>query len=797
MTERLRLAVRGAVQGVGFRPFVYRLARDRHLAGWCRNSPQGVLIDLEGERPVLDDFRRAIVRECPPRAAIHGMDVSWLDAVGLGAFEIRQSDTGGSTSALVMPDIAVCESCRGELLDPANRRYRYPFINCTNCGPRFSIIDALPYDRANTSMRGFRMCPDCQREYDDPTNRRFHAEPTACPTCGPQLAWWDVDGATRATGDHALMAAATAIRAGRIVAMKGLGGFQLLVDAANDGAVRRLRERKHRDEKPLAVLCADLECVRHHAHVDDAEVQLLLSPEAPIVLVEARPEARPEARHSIAPSVAPGCRQLGVMLPYTPLHVLLMRELRRPIVATSGNRADEPICIDEAEVVARLGGIADLFLVHDRPIVRHVDDSVVRLVRGRELVLRRARGYAPLAMPIPDDTRGVVGVGAHLKNTVTVSTGRHLVVSQHIGDLETTRSSDAFHDVLQSLERLYHVTPSAVVVDRHPDYLATRYGQRLGLPVTVVQHHYAHLAACMLDNDVTGDVLGAVWDGSGLGDDGTVWGGEFLRTTPSGFTRVACLRPFRLPGGDRAVREPRRAALGLLVAHGGHALDRWRRHAPEVFVEEEWRVLRQATSQGLNAPVTTSMGRLIDAVASLAGLRQVTRHEGQAAMQLEQAIDVSVHDAYPFHVTPPDPAWLPGAWCAPALVVDWAPLVDALLDDLDHGVAVGVMAARLHNACAEMVVRVALVVGVSRVLLTGGCFQNRYLTERTADRLEAVGLRPYWHQRLPPNDGSISAGQVAAWLRGQTVDVAVLADSAGDSGGHERAAVALVSAHAG
>ena len=432
MTERLRLAVRGAVQGVGFRPFVYRLARDRHLAGWCRNSPQGVLIDLEGERPVLDDFRRAIVRECPPRAAIHGMDVSWLDAEGLGPFEIRESDTGGCTSALVMPDIAVCESCRGELLDPANRRYRYPFINCTNCGPRFSIIDALPYDRANTSMRGFRMCPDCQREYDDPTNRRFHAEPTACPTCGPQLAWWDVDGATRATGDHALMAAATAIRAGRIVAMKGLGGFQLLVDAANDGAVRRLRERKHRDEKPLAVLCADLECVRHHAHVDDAEVQLLLSPEAPIVLVEARPEARPEARHSIAPSVAPGCRQLGVMLPYTPLHVLLMRELRRPIVATSGNRADEPICIDEAEVVARLGGIADLFLVHDRPIVRHVDDSPTLQAYLRDGTLLWEMNMGPLSTNTANVNASVIQRSTPALTSSTAMPSHALACSRHV-----------------------------------------------------------------------------------------------------------------------------------------------------------------------------------------------------------------------------------------------------------------------------------------------------------------------------------------------------------------------------
>ena len=761
MTERVRLAVRGAVQGVGFRPFVYRIARERQLSGWCRNSPQGVLIEAEGPRAALEQFQAALEREHPPMASIHGLEVSWLDAVGHGSFAIVESDTGGAISALVMPDIALCESCRGELLDPANRRYRYPFINCTNCGPRFSIIDGLPYDRAQTSMRGFAMCPECRREYEDPGHRRFHAEPNACPSCGPRLALWDARGGPLLDGDAALMAAASAIRAGRIVAMKGLGGFQLLVDAANDVAVRRLRERKHRDEKPFALLCVDLECAQDLAQVSSQEARLLLSPQAPIVLLD----ASPAAPRAVAPSVAPQCGQLGVMLPYTPLHVLLMREMRRPIVATSGNRAEEPICVDEAEVVEQLDGIADLYLVHDRPIVRHVDDSVVRVVRGRELVLRRARGYAPLAMPIPDDAPVVVGVGAHLKNTVAVSVGRQVVVSQHIGDLETARSTAAFHEVLTSLEALYHATPAAVAVDAHPDYLSTHYGQRLGVPVAAVQHHYAHLAACMLDNDLTGAVLGAVWDGSGFGDDGTVWGGEFLRATATGFIRVACLRPFRLPGGERAVREPRRSALGLLAARGGDALDRWLRRAPGVFGTEELRVLRQATARGLNAPVTSSMGRLIDAVTSLVGLRHVTRYEGQSAMQLEQVIAQGVTDAYPFDLVPPDSAWLPGAWRPPALVVDWAPLVDALLDDCDRGASTGVMAARLHNACAEMVVRVALAVGEPRVLLTGGCFQNRYLTERVADRLEAVGLRPYWHQRLPPNDGGISAGQVAAWLR--------------------------------
>ena len=761
MAERLRLAVRGAVQGVGFRPFVYRLARERQLRGWCRNSPHGVLIEVEGERAALDAFRLALEREQPPRAAIQGIESSWLDPVGLLPFEIHESEASDHPSAVVMPDIALCESCRGELLDPNNRRYRYPFINCTNCGPRYSIIHCLPYDRANTAMREFVMCHACNREYRDPLDRRFHAEPNACPVCGPHVALWDATGAVVATRDAAVTAAANAIRAGQIVAVKGLGGFQLLVDATDEAAVQRLRARKHRDEKPFAMMCPDLECVHQHARIGPDEAHLLSSPEAPIVLVD----ARRDVPSTLAPSVAPGSRQLGVMLPSTPLHVLLMRDLRRPIVATSGNQAEEPICFDEHEVVARLGGIADMFLVHNRPIVRHVDDSVVRVARSRPLMLRRARGYAPWPIDVDTLSPVVLGVGAHLKNTVAITAGHHIVVSQHIGDLATAPALDAFRAAIGSLSRLYDVEPEAVAVDLHPDYLSTGHGRGLGLPVFAVQHHYAHLAACMADNGLTGPVAGAVWDGSGYGTDGTVWGGEFLRTTDTGFERVACLRPFRLPGGESAVREPRRSALGLLTARGGEALDRWRRLRPQAFAADEWRVLAQATARGLNAPVTSSMGRLIDAASAIMGVRQVMRFEGQAAMELEQLVDAAVPDAYPFVLTPAASAWQLGSWQAPGLVVDWAPLVDALLGDVEAATPVSVMAARLHNALGEMAVAVALALGESRLLLTGGCFQNRFLTEQTAARLDAAGVRPYWHQRLPPNDGAIAAGQIVAWQR--------------------------------
>ncbi|MGE0816146.1 MAG: carbamoyltransferase HypF [Vicinamibacterales bacterium] len=760
MPERLRLALRGAVQGVGFRPFVYRAATERGLRGWCRNTAQGVLVEVEGDRPALEGFRTALDRERPSRASILSCEQSWLDPAGLGPFAILASDPGAAPSAVVMPDLALCESCRGELLDPMNRRYRYPFVNCTNCGPRFSIIEDLPYDRANTTMRRFAMCPACWQEYQDPRDRRFHAEPNACPVCGPRVAFWDARGRQVAERERALIAAANAVRAGQILALKGLGGFQFVVDATSDAAVRRLRERKHRDEKPFALMCTDLECAAEHAHLSPEEARLLAGTEAPIVLVTARPGGR-----GLSPAVAPGMRRLGVMLPYTPLHVLLMRDLRRPVVATSGNHAEEPMCIDEREAVDALGGIADVFLVHDRPIARPVDDSVVRVVAGRELLLRRARGWAPLPLPLPAPAPPVVGVGAHLKNTVAITAGAGVVVSQHIGDLESAAAGEAFHAALASLTRLYRTTPRAVAVDLHPDYLSTGFGRRLDVPVTAVQHHYAHLAACMLDNDLDTGVVGAVWDGTGYGDDGTVWGGEFLRATPDGYARVATLRPFRLPGGDRAAREPRRSALGLLLAMGEDAADRWRKRRPDVFTGEEWRVLAQATAHGLNAPVSTSMGRLVDAVAALAGVRDVMRFEGQAAMLLEQAVDPAVPDAYPCHLGPPDPAWRMDGWSPPPLVVDWAPLAAAVIDDVETGTPTGVVAARFHNALAEILVAVARALGETRLLLTGGCFQNRVLTEAAITRLTAAGVRPYWHQRLPPNDGGISAGQIAAWLR--------------------------------
>ncbi|MGC8784673.1 MAG: carbamoyltransferase HypF [Armatimonadota bacterium] len=740
--KRVRLVIRGAVQGVGFRPFVYRLATELGLKGWVLNSAQGVFIEVEGEPETLQQFVRRIETDKPPRAFIQSLEQTVLDPVGYTAFEIRHSEESGERSALILPDIATCPDCLRELFDPTNRRYLYPFTNCTNCGPRYSIIEALPYDRPNTTMKAFTMCPKCREEYENPLDRRFHAQPNACSECGPHLELWDEKGVCLAKHHDALLRAAEAIREGRIVAVKGLGGFHLMVDARSDAAVRRLRERKRREEKPFALMYPSLQMAKAHCKVNEVEERVLRSPESPIVLL------RRKELNTVAPSVAPHNPYLGVMLPYTPLHHLLMRELGFPVVATSGNLSDEPICTDEHEALHRLAGIADLFLVHNRPIARHVDDSVVRVLQGRELVLRRARGYAPLPVLVKEPLPPLLAVGAHLKNTIALSIGRQVFLSQHIGDLETPQALQAFRRVIADVKELWAHQPQAVACDMHPDYLSTQAAHGMGLPVTQVQHHAAHVLSCMAENELEPPVLGVSWDGTGYGTDGTVWGGEFLTICEQGWERFAHLRPFRLPGGDRAIKEPRRCALGVLYElFGDDAFDL----LAQVFTEDEHRLLRQMLRQGINAPVTTSAGRLFDAVASLAGLRQVVNFEGQAAMELEFLThDVHTDETYPFSLCEG----------ASSYMLDWSPMVRAILEDVRAVVSAPLIATRFHNTLVEMMVAVAQAAGIERVALSGGCFQNAYLTERAVRRLGEEGFRPYWHQRVPPNDGGIALGQI-------------------------------------
>jgi len=759
--QRLRVTVRGAVQGVGYRPFVYRLAAELALPGWVSNTAGGVFIEVEGTPQRLGEFLLRVQQERPPRAAVHSLEAVYLDPAGFTGFAIRESDAGGEKTVLILPDIAVCPDCLRELFDPADRRFRYPFINCTNCGPRFSIIEALPYDRPNTTMRRFALCDDCRAEYEDPRDRRFHAQPIACPVCGPRLALWDRDGRGREVGDAALRQAAVAIRAGAIVALKGLGGFQLLVDARSEEAVQRLRRLKHREEKPFALMYPSLELVRDHCRLSAVEAQLLQSPEAPIVLLRRRTPA------AVAPGIAPGNPRLGIMLPYTPLHHLLMADLGFPIVATSGNLAEEPIVTDEHEALVRLGGMADLFLVHDRPIARHVDDSVARVVLDRPLLLRRARGYAPLPVPVPgaplEDAPVLLAVGGHLKNTIALVTNGQAFVSQHIGTLETQPALEAFERVIVDFGRLYEARPDVVACDAHPDYLSTQFAERTGRRVVKVQHHYAHVLSCMAEHELAAPVLGVSWDGSGDGMDGTVWGGEFLQVTRDGFRRVASFRRFPLPGGEQAVQQPRRAAVGLLFTIFGDALFAMEELAPVVACSPtERQVLRQMLVRGVNTPWCSSVGRLFDVVAALLGLRQRCSFEGQAAMELEFLLDgVGTADAYDLPIVEDrsDGSAL--------LQLDWEPLIRAILRDVRDGTPAPLISARFHNSLVEGIAAAARRAGEERVVLTGGCFQNAYLTERTVERLRQEGFRPYWHQRVPPNDGGLALGQIAAVLRAE------------------------------
>jgi hydrogenase maturation protein HypF len=602
-------------------------------------------------------------------------------------------------------------------------------------------------------MKGFAMCDLCRSEYKNPLDRRFHAQPNACPECGPHLELWDRGGNILASHHDALLRAAEAVRGGKIVAVKGLGGFHLMVDARLDDSVMELRRRKHREEKPLALMYPSIDAVKADCEVSPLEHRLLMSPESPIVLLRCKPGGP-----GISPHIAPGNPYLGVMLPYTPLHHILMAELGFPIVATSGNLSDEPICTDEYEALERLGGIADLYLVHNRPVARHVDDSIVRIVMGRELVLRRARGYAPLPVHLKENLPPLLAVGAHLKNAVAVSIGSEVFTSQHIGDLETTQAVDAFKQVIESFRGLYQTEYSAIACDAHPDYISTQFAKKNGLPVISVQHHYAHVLSCMAENELEPPVLGVSWDGTGYGLDNTVWGGEFLTIDDDSFRRVAHLRTFHLPGGDKAVKEPRRTALGLLYELFSDELFNMNELAPvRAFTREELQLMRDMLAKKINSPVTSSAGRLFDAVASITGLRQVMRFEGQAAMELEFALDgFATDEKYVVEIKPAG-----GSAKEPA-VLDWAIMIGRILADVRAGVPAGMISAKFHNALAEAIVAVAKHTGEERVVITGGCFQNKYLTERTIARLGEEGFKPYWHQRIPPNDGGIALGQIIA-----------------------------------
>jgi len=743
-----RITVEGVVQGVGFRPFVYALAARHGLAGWVRNTSSAVEIEVEGPPGAIEAFVDDLRDEGPPLAHIERLREADALPQGRDAFEIEQSLEGDGFQP-VSPDIATCPECLREIMDPRDRRSGYAFTNCTDCGPRFTIIRAVPYDRCNTTMAGFTMCPRCRAEYDDPGDRRFHAQPNACPDCGPRLTLLDGSGDPR-PGDP-LREACRLLVSGRVVAIKGIGGFHLACDATNDAAVSRLRERKGREAKPLALMVADVREAERLCVISTEERRLLASTARPIVLLRVRQGS------GIAPSVAPGLGRLGVMLPYSPLHHLLFKAAAGTLpalVMTSGNRSEEPIATDDADALDRLSGVGDAFLLHDRPIHVRCDDSVTRVAAGVEVPIRRSRGYAPFPVRLPFESRPVLAVGAELKSAVCVTRGPYAFMSPHIGDLENLETYVSYQGMVERMAELFRVQPVALAHDLHPDYLSTRYalGLNPALPRVAVQHHHAHVAACMAEHRLTGPVIGVAFDGAGYGPDGAVWGGEFLVADYTGFERVGHLGYVPMPGGDRAAREPFRMALAHLVRTFGDWDPRWppAREASET----ERGMIRWQIEHEVNAPLTSSMGRLFDAVASLAGVRHRARFEAQAAMELEALAEGLAGAPYQVEI----------AGGAP-FVLEPGPMIRGVVDDLAEGAPPTRIAARFHATVAEAVVRVSERVrasrGLDRVVLTGGVFQNAILLGATRQGLEACAFEVFSHHLVPPNDGGIALGQAA------------------------------------
>lgn len=753
MSSRVRLNITGIVQGVGFRPHVYNLAASLNLQGFVLNTSKGVIIEVEGAG--AEAFSDTLLQTLPPLASIKTLETETLPPAGYGGFEIRLSESSEGEFALVSPDIATCPDCLREIYDPADRRYLYPFINCTNCGPRYSIVHGVPYDRPLTTMREFKMCPACRAEYNDPADRRFHAQPVACPACGPKPEAGV--GADSVAGDDPLESAIAALMAGKVLALKGLGGFQLACDAKNNEAVSRLRDRKRKSRKPFALMARDIEAIRRYCDVSTAEEGLLASRAAPIVLLKKKPhgEKLPEA-------VAPGNNLIGFMLPYTPLHHLLFRhpafapdDTPEILVMTSGNLSEEPIVIDNADALQKLKGLADCFLLHDRGIYMRVDDSVARVVSDVPRLIRRARGYVPEPIDLGREMPEILACGGELKNTLCLTKANYAIPSQHIGDLTNYEAMAFFEETLKNLKRTFKADPRFIAHDMHPDYLSTRFAQgyrpERGEAILVpVQHHHAHIAACMAENGETGKAIGVAFDGTGYGTDGNSWGSEFMIADLSGFERFAHLNYIQLPGGDRAVREPWRIALSLLVqAYGGAAINIFRQ--VKGGIPDEAPVVLQMLEKRINSPLSSGMGRLFDGVSSLIGLRDSITFEGEAAIALEMAAE-ETEGIYPYSLSGGRP-----------VVIDTAPLVRAIVDDIKQGVAKGVIAGRFHNTVAHMIERICFSAqnhtGISTVALSGGVFQNAILFGKAEKLLIAHGFRLLTHSKLPTNDACISLGQ--------------------------------------
>lgn len=752
--ELARISVRGVVQGVGFRPFVYQLATKYNLNGWVCNTSEDVKIEVEGDRKTIDQLLLELQEQAPPLAQIENVSATYDSPVGYKNFEIRHSITEEGKYQLVSPDIATCQACLAEFLNSNDRRYRYPFTNCTNCGPRFTIIKDIPYDRPKTTMRSFQMCPECQKEYDNPLDRRFHAQPNACPNCGPALKLVDTTGSPVTCFD-AITDTCQLLKEGKIVAIKGLGGFLLACDATNETAVELLRRRKRRPFKPLAIMVSDIEAAKRHCHVSGTEERLLTSAQSPIVLMRWKPNS------SVCQAVAPNLKYLGVMLPYTPLHHILLREIGLPLVMTSGNLSEEPIAKDNDEAIRRLCGIADYFLIHNRDIYARYDDSVTMVEQNNTQLIRRARGYAPYPIHLSFRAKQVLGCGAEVKNTFCLTKDDYAFLSQHIGDMENLETMEHFETTMDLYKKLFRIEPEIMAHDLHPEYLSTKYAQELAessnIRLVPIQHHHAHIVSCMVDNKLVSPVIGVAFDGTGYGSDGHIWGGEFLVADYHGFERLGHLEYLPLPGGTIAIERPYRTAIGyLLKLLGEKAISQ---ELP--FLKEtdsfEIELIKRQVETGLNSPLTSSMGRLFDAVSALINLRGRIDYEGQAAVELEMIaydeINQSNRESYPYFIINQDGI----------NIVQLSELFSAIITDLHQGASKAKISARFHSTVAQVVNQTCQLInertGIKQVVLSGGTFQNRLLLRKAITLLKTSGFSVFTHKQVPCNDGGISLGQ--------------------------------------
>jgi hydrogenase maturation protein HypF len=744
--KRVEIGITGIVQGIGFRPYIYNLAQKYLIRGWVLNNAKGVFIDAEGEDGNLDQFIQDIPRLAPPLAKIESFDVGHLDPLGYTTFEIKKSEEVEDKFVLISPDVATCDQCLSELFSLQNFRYRYPFINCTLCGPRFTIIQDIPYDRHKTTMASFTMCPVCQKEYENPSDRRFHAQPNACSACGPSLRLEDRE-RKEVPGDP-IAKTLDLLTRGRIVAIKGLGGFHLACDAKNQDAVSSLRSRKFREDKPFAVMCRDIEEVEEHCEVTEKEEKLLLSVERPIVILRRREDS------TVAHAVAPYQNTLGVMLPYSPLHHLLLNGPLKTLVMTSGNVSDEPISYKNEEAFNRLSNIADYFLFHNREIHMRCDDSVTRTIEGKPYILRRSRGYVPFPIKLSFPLEMILACGGELKNTFCLTRGQYAFMSHHIGDLENLETLTSFEEGIEHFKKLFYIVPKAVAYDLHPDYLSTQYALSIpDIPKIGVQHHHAHIVSVMAENGIEGDVIGVALDGTGFGLDGTIWGGEFLKANLRDFDRLAHLKKVPMPGSSMAIKEPWRMAMVYLSEAFGDETNDLRIDLMKRIDHPKWDILKKAIEKKINTPWTSSMGRLFDAISSLLSLRDEVHYEGQAAIELEMIADHEVEEEYPFHIYKDEKP----------MVIDPTEMIRGIVRNLMDGTSSSKISGKLHRTIAQLIVETCETIRskerLNRVILSGGVFQNIFLLSLVTEGLKKSGFDVYTHHLVPTNDGGISLGQ--------------------------------------